>query len=452
MGDLSDITGKLGLTLALQPGDPTETADNLDAAVQLALARKTGHAVISAVTTTTDGVTTPAGYEIKEFGPAQAVFAPPTAAVDSPTATALTINAGERLYVSSDPTAPNSRWVDVPGLDAFYRLPDVDRETARNTWADRLSKAVPAIDQATARALPIPLLRTQLAHNAKAAFPVQKKLRGEPPVDAGAVLNGITLPLLRLPLREPDCYLPVIGQAEGKLESINAWDLSAGVSLGVIQFNADRAAIFRFLWQFWTEDPDLFTAELTTALGWTMTWHDDHPDLLHGTDVLHGRGAAADKARNAIFFQTGKVDGEGRDGPYRRKLANALRNCVVWPHVQDMIVDTSAWYLQQGLKDIHAEGIGPLDITNPDRDTFVLTAMLLSGRVRYASCLCRMLVQLRQYPTTHLKLKNWQAALAATTAPCPDLAKRLKNQKKTAIEVYAQVQRLLDLAPPAPPG
>jgi hypothetical protein len=33
-----------------------------------------------------------------------------------------------------------------------------------------------------------------------------------------------------------------------------------------------------------------------------------------------------------------------------------------------------------------------------------------------------------------------------------DLLKRLKNQRKSAIEVYQQALRLLDLASPAPPA
>jgi hypothetical protein len=273
---------------------------------------------------------------------------------------------------------------------------------------------------------------------------VENVPRGKPPVDAGGVVNGVTLPTLRLPLREPDCYLPVIGQVEGKLESINAWDVGAGISLGVIQFNADRAALFRFLWQLWTDDPELFNSELTKALNWTMIWDGDHPDLVVAPEVLHGR--SADKARNAIYLQTGKFNGTGRNAPYRRSVAAALRNCVVWPHVQDMIVDVSAWYLQSALKDIHAAGIGPLDTTEPDRDTFILTAILLSGRVRYSSCLNHVLVQLRKWPTTKEKLAHWQVALAATTSPCPGLLPRLKKQQQQAGSVYDQVIRLLSPA------
>jgi hypothetical protein len=249
------------------------------------------------------------------------------------------------------------------------------------------------------------------------------------------------LPLLRLPLREPDCYLPVIGQVEGKLESINAWDRGAGISLGVIQFNADRAAIFRFLWQLWTDDPDLFSAELTGPLGWSMRWDGDHADLVVGDVHLHGR--SADKAANAAYLQTGTVDGKGVDPVHRRKVATALRNCVMWPHVQDMIMDVSSWYLQAALNGIHAEGIGPLDPEAPDRDTFVLTAILLSGAVRFSGCLKRLLVALRPWTTTSDKLAHWKEALATTVDPCPTLLKRLTNQEPQAAQVYEQVLRLL---------
>jgi hypothetical protein len=433
MADQGDVVGRLGLSISVLTHGAAEAATDLDAAVQLALARD-GHAVITAGPGT-------AGCQVSSFGSAEPVFAPPVATFDAPNAVALSVNGGQRLYVCSDPTAPNTRWVDVPGLKAFYRLPDVDRTNARNRWADKLSQAVPEIGKATARALPVPLLRTTLAHHGAAAFGVAKISRGEPPVDAGGIVNGVTVPVLRLPIREPDCYLPVIAQVEGKLESINAWDVGAGVSLGVIQFNADRAALFRFLWQLWTNDPDLFAATLTTSLGWSMMWDGDHPDLVAGPVVLHGR--SADKARNASYLQTGKVDGTGRVPDHRRKVAAAVRDCVVWPHVQDLIVDTSAWWLQGALDAVHAEGIGPLDPTAPDRDTYVLTAILLSGGVRYSSCLKRLLVALRLWPTAAEKLANWQAALATTPDPCPKLLPRLISQQKQANQVYEQVLRLV---------
>jgi hypothetical protein len=419
--------------LTVDPRDPATTATELDAAIHVALGRPGKHAVITAIDA--------GGYLIRAFGPDEALPVPAVISVDSPDALVLSVNGGQRIYVSSDPTAPSRRWVDIPALGAFYRLPDPDRQQARAAWMKALLLADPGLGHDRAGALAIPLLRTTLAHNAKAAFTVKPVPRGTPPVDAGGVVHGVTLPTLRLPLLEPDCYLPVIGHVEGALESINAWDAQAGVSLGVIQFNADRAALFRFLWQLWTTDPDLFAATLTESLDWTMVWDDDHPDLLVGADRLHGR--SADRARNVSYLQTGTIGASGRNGPFRRKVAAALRNCVVWPHVQDMIVDTSAWYLQAALKDIRAEGIGPLDVAAPDHDTFILTAMLLSARVRYSGCLGRLLAQLRQWPGATQKLAHWQPALAATVDPCPSLLPRLQSQQEVAESVYRQVLRLL---------
>jgi hypothetical protein len=430
----SDIAGHIGLTSAIQVDGAAESAEGLDAAIEAALNRTQGHAIV------THDPATP-GYRISAFGAGVALSAPAVATVRSPGAVAVIVNGGERVYVSSDPAGTAERWVDVPGLAGFYRLPAADRDAARDRWADLLAERVAGFDQASARALPIPVLRTTLARWGSTVLPVKPVRRGTPATDAGGVVHGVTLPIPQLPLREPDCYVAVIAAAEGRLESINAWDVNAGISLGVIQFNADRAAVFRFLWQLWTEDPALFAAEVTGRLGWTMAWDGDHPDLLAGDARLHGR--AADRAGNAAFLQTGEPGGTGLDPAYRRAVAAAMRNCVVWPHVQTMVLDTTNWWLQPALDSIHAEDIAPLDPLAPDHDTFVLKALLLSGGVRYSGCLRRLLVALRPWPTPAAKLANWQAALATTTAPCPSLQKRLKNQQPVAEKAYAQLRRLL---------
>jgi hypothetical protein len=430
----SDMVGRIGLSSAIQTDGAAESVDGLDAALAAALRREHGHTLV-----TNDPGTTV--HQLLAFGAGSALSAPAVATVQSPGAVAVVVNGGERVYVSSDPAGASERWVDMPGLQAFYRLPEADRETTRNRWADLLAQKVADVDQASARALPVPVLRTRLAQNASTVLPVRPVQRGTPPADTGGVVHGVTLPIPQLPLREPDCYVAVIARAEGRLESINAWDVNAGISLGVIQFNTDRAALFRFLWQLWTEDPDLFAAQLTGRLGWRMGWDGDHPDLVAGEDRLHGR--AADKADNAAFLQTGKLKGEGLDPVHRRRVAAALRNCVLWPHVQTMVEDTTSWWLQPALDSIHAEGVAPLDPAAPDHDTFVLKALLLSGGVRYSSCLKRLLVALREWPTAAGKLENWRAALATTPDPCPSLAKRLKNQQPEAEKVYAQLGRLL---------
>jgi hypothetical protein len=239
----------------------------------------------------------------------------------------------------------------------------------------------------------------------------------------------------------------VIAEAEGKLESINAWDLDAGVSLGPIQINCHRGALFRFLWSLWAEDHDLFAAELSGPLGWSMRWDGDHPDLqIRASDgsvtTLHGRADQASVSENARYFQTGDPHAQGRDGPFRRTVATQLRNCVVWPHVQELIERVSTWWLDPHVHLIRRNGIGPLDPTRPDRDTYVLTALLLSAAVRYSGCLGRILRGLGAWNTATDKLAHWEAAVRAAAPPCPDLVDRLTHQEVDARRVFQQVSAI----------
>lgn len=420
---------------------PIRAAADADAAVIEALTDTTGHQVVR---------TAGSGFEVAPFGPQVCWVTTPVAAFTGDASVRVVlVNGGERAYVPADPAAPGARRVDVPGLRSFYGLPRVDRDSQRNEWAARVASAT-SLTATQARALGVPLLRATLARHGAAAFTVRSVQRGNPAFDAGGVVNGITLPPLTTPLREPHCYLPVIARVEGKMESINAWDAGAGVSLGPIQFNVDRGALFRFLWQFQSEDPDLFASALGTPLGWRMVRHDDHPDLVvtRGTssDVLHGR--SGDRDTNATYLMRG-VPGPGpRDPAYRRRIAGCFRDVVVWPHVQEMIVDVSAWWLEPALARIRAAGIGPLDTRRPDRDTFVLTALLLSAGVRFSGCLPQILTQLARWSTVAAKLAHFDEALAATNPPCPDgLRDRLRQQRAHATTVHGQVQRLLGLAP-----
>ncbi|GHE16252.1 hypothetical protein GCM10011376_08620 [Nocardioides flavus (ex Wang et al. 2016)] len=415
---------------------PVRTAADPDAAMIEALSARTGHQVASA---------TARGWQVAPFGPAVCWLTTPVAGFDGTGLQVITVNGGERVYVPVDPSSPGPRRVDVPGLRSFYGLAARDRDAQRDEWAARLAGAT-TLTTAQARALGVPLLRATLAHHGAAAFPVRRVQRGDPPYDAGGVVNGVTLPPLVAPLREPDCYLPVIARVEGRMESINAWDAGAGVSLGPIQFNADRAALFRFLWQLRSEDPALFASALGAPLGWDMTWHTDHPDLVVArgtvTDTLHGR--AADRDTNATYLMRG-VPGTGpRDPDYRRRVAGCFRDAVVWPHVQQMVVDTTSWWLEPALTRIRAAGVGPLDVTRPDRDTFVLTALLLSAGVRFSGCLPQILTRLARWTTAADKLAHLDDALAATAPPCPDgLRDRLAQQRRHAATVFAQVQRLV---------
>lgn len=419
---------------------PVRSATDADAAMVEALTDRTGHQVVTATTT---------GWQVAPFGPAVCWITTPVAGFDGAGLQIITVNGGERVYVPVDPASPGPRRVDVPGLRSFYGLAAVDRNAQRDEWAARLAGAT-TMTAGQARGLGIPLLRATLARHGAAAFTVRNVRRGSPSYDAGGVVNGVTLPPLVAPLREPDCYLPVIARVEGKMESINAWDAGAGISLGPIQLNVDRAALFRFLWQLRTEDPALFASALGTPLGWDMTWHTDHPDLVvtRGTtvDTLHGR--AADRDTNATYLMRGVPGPGSRDPDYRRRVAGCFRDAVVWPHVQQMIVDTTSWWLQPALTRIRAAGIGPLTPTSPDRDTFVLTALLLSAGVRYSGCLPQILTQLARWTTVPDKLAHLDQALAATNPPCPEgLRDRLVQQRRHAATVFAQVQRLV--TPPA---
>lgn len=415
---------------------PVRTATDADAAVVEALTDRSGHQVVTF---------TSAGWQVAPFGPAVCWITTSCAEFDGPGLRVIAVNGGERVYVPVDPTSPGVRRVDVPGLRSFYGLSAVDRNAQRDEWAARLAGAT-TLTAAQARALGIPLLRATLAHHGAAAFAVRGVRRGTPSYDAGGVVNGVTLPPLVAPLREPDCYLPVIARVEGKMESINAWDAGAGISLGPIQFNVDRAAIFRFLWQLRSEDPTLFASALGTPLGWDMAWHTDHADLVvtrgTTTDTLHGR--AADRDTNATYLMRGVPGAGSRDPDYRRRVAGCFRDAVVWPHVQQMIVDTTSWWLEPALTRIRAAGIGPLSTSAPDRDTFVLTALLLSSGVRYSGCLPQILTRLARWTTVPDKLAHLDEALAATNPPCPDgLRDRLAQQRRHAATVFAQVQRLV---------
>ncbi len=428
--------GGAPFTHRLDTRAPVRTATDADAAVVEALTDRTGHQVVTA---------TSSGWQVAPFGPSVCWLTTPVAGFDGAGVQIITVNGGERVYVPADPGSPGIRRVDVPGLRSFYGLSAVDRNAQRDEWAAKLAGAT-TLTAAQARSLGIPLLRATLARHGAAAFTVRNVQRGNPPFDAGGVVNGVTLPPLVAPLREPDCYLPVIARVEGKMESINAWDAGAGISLGPIQFNVDRAALFRFLWQLRSEDPALFTSALGTPLGWDMTWHTDHADLLvtRGTtvDTLHGR--AADRDTNATYLMRGVPGAGSRDPDYRRRVAGCFRDAVVWPHVQQMVVDVTSWWLEPALTRIRSAGIGPLSASAPDRDTFVLTALLLSAGVRFSGCLPQILTQLARWTTVPDKLAHLDEALAATSPPCPDgLRDRLTQQRRHAATVFAQVQRLV---------
>ena len=66
--------------------------------------------------------------------------------------------------------------------------------------------------------------------------------------------------------------------------------------------------------------------------------------------------------------------GRGYNPAFRRDLTARFRDLVAWPHVQEILIDVSVWWLQRGLDIIHAAGLPAIDPRNPDRDTFILKA------------------------------------------------------------------------------
>ncbi|WP_426514229.1 S8 family serine peptidase [Dactylosporangium sp. McL0621] len=432
-------------TIPVVPREPAHHAIDLDDAIRAALLRP-GHAVVR---TAPDGT----GYHVLAFGPDGELPDPVTAVVTGdPALRAILVNGGGRVYVPAGPP-PSARWVDVPGLRSFYALPAARRRRLRAAWSGALLRAVPAIAADTLTGLAVPTLRTALADAAADALPVRPVHRGTPTRDVGGVVHGVTVPVPSAPPVEPHCYLPVIAAVEGRLESINAWDLGAGISLGPIQFNADRAALFRFLWRLRGADRELFETLFTRRLGWSMAWDGDHADLLvpdgTGAERLHGRVADDDVRRAVTYLQSGSVHHAHRDGPWRRTLAGVFRDAVVWPHVQSMVADVGAWWLGRALRAVHAAGIGPLDPVRPDRATFVLTAILLSGAVRYSGSLAPMLSELGRWPSVEDRLAHWPDALAAIGDRFAELRARLPRQAGTADAVYEELTAILGAPLPA---
>jgi hypothetical protein len=433
--------GRTQLVVTPRTTAPIHSAATLDAALAHPIAERGRHALVRG------GLFTGGSrFDVYLWGAGERLPTPPVVELDiAPDAAAISINGGEAVYVPSNTPLPVLRWVRIPRLRELYALPPEQQRIHRDRWTRRLAAARTSFTRAQLEAMSSPALRVLAATSAGGAFPVTPVRRGSPAKDRGGVVHGVSVPLLRLPLVEPECYLPVIAEAEGRLESINAWDAGAGISLGPIQFNVQRAALFRFLRSVWELDRDLFAREFGTPLGWSMQLDGDHWDLVVGAGpgaVLHGRATESDIRRNVGYFQAGAPGASGFDAEFRRRVAERFRNIVVWPHVQEWIIETSAWWLEPGLAMIHREGIPPLDRRTPEPEVFVLKAMLLSAYVRFSGCLAPLLTQLRQWPTVGEKLANWRTALAATPTVCRGLQARLTAQESDAARVFRVVSTL----------
>ncbi len=435
---------------------PAYSSPGLDDALQFAISRRgTHHLIVGNALTGTR-------FDVTVWTPSTAIAEIPSVIeVDAPDICTLVIN-GDAGYFPSSLTSRALRWVEIPRLREFYALSAVDRNAQRRDWVEKLARvagrlAIPGVtvNRTWLNGLSMPALRLLLAQFGSVAFNV-KPLSG-PGQRLGSVVDGVTLPIIRYPLQEPECYLPVIAGREGKLEAINAWDMGAGISLGPIQFNLQRESVLRFLSALRDRDRDLFRQEFTLPLHWDVTAHSGHVDLTitpsgSAATTLHGR--SSDQNNNIGYFQSG-VPGNSLfaqiDAAHRANLATQFRNAVVWPHVQEIIVETSAWWLTPGLNQIHEppNGIPALDSNVPDRDTFILKALLLSAFVRFSGCLAPLLERLRPWATVQEKLRNIDAVLGSPgdwggcrQSHKTHLRSRLAAQRPDAQRVHDMIGRI----------
>lgn len=292
------------------------------------------------------------------------------------------------------PAKRTSRWVTVPGLQEFAALPDDlkrwVREPMEKAWT--ASDAVPALGKTIAD-VPFATLRLLVASHPQIVRVKKVERKG---VDRGGVVYGVCRPYLTADLDDPAIYLPVISMKEGNVDAINAWDLDAGISLGPVQYNVISGHLFATLLTVAEKDPALFRATFG-SLRWQAKSVDGRPALevrqKDGSTVtlMSKRGEDKDGIRvNAGYFQAGTANAWGLskiDGDFRRDLAARFRNLVLWPHVQQWIMQESGTYLDRGRRKCDAAQVPAVDPAALDRDGFTLRALLMSGYVRYGASL-----------------------------------------------------------------
>ncbi len=292
------------------------------------------------------------------------------------------------------PAKRTSRWVTVPGLQEFAALPDDLKAWVRSpmekAWS--ASDAVPDLGKPITE-VPFSTLRLLVASHPQ-IVPVKKVVRKG--TDRGGVVYGVSRPYLTADLGDPAIYLPVISMKEGNTDAINAWDLDAGISLGPVQYNVISGHLFATLLKVAEQDPTLFRATFG-SLRWQAQTVDGRPALVvqqkDGSTVTLMSKRSEDKAGirvNAGYFQAGTANAWGLskiDGDFRRDLAARFRNLVLWPHVQQWIMQESGVYLDRGRRKCDAADVPPVDPATLDADRFTLRALLMSGYVRYGASL-----------------------------------------------------------------
>lgn len=397
-------------------------------------------------------------------------------ALDGVAVVALVLQAqnGVRLYICSD-LDDSPRWVDISQMRQFHALPATARAAQRQAWISKLSSIKAAdrpagvdLSSASLAKVASAFLRHLFAVLGNVTVPVSGVNQ---PADGfrGAQCHGSSLPLFTYPLVEPDCYLRVIAGREGVMESINAYDKGAGLSLRPIQFNAQRAAILKFLRAMDQADPTLF-AQCLTAEGWTTSDANVGgrrvpvltATLQSGQAVtLQGDETTASVGKVIAFLQSRRLDKPDFadiNATWRKTLAVHFRDAVVWPHVQAIIQDVAANWLQPGLTAINAAGLQPIDTRRPERDSFVLRALLLSAYVRFWASLQPFLHALAPFATPAKKLAMIQTVLLDSGAAWSGLsfarrkalAKRLSDQEPEAEAVWQTIIRLADATTVAP--
>jgi subtilisin family serine protease len=327
---------------------------------------------------------------------------------------------GYAPYFPSNAGRPADRWEQFPDLSAFYAQSQAIQTNQRSLWLRKMFESPQTVNQhitiggarpaaAQVNAWSAPEIRLMLVQFAEHLFPVRdidQDRNGHRWIGAG--MNGATLINMPIPLSEPNCYLKVISNREGQLESINAYDGGAGISLGTVQFNAQNKALHKFLWKVWQQDNDLFLIAFA-PLGWTMEAEANGDPVL----IISHNGAApirirsAEKDRFINYLHSGDPAVSTRRIPFRRSVTTQFRLLVVRPHIQAMINEIAVEiYAVPGLEAIHRSGIPALDVNNPSLELFQLKSALLSAYVRATGCAANLIRALRAYGSVHEKLAH----------------------------------------------
>lgn len=374
------------------------------------------------------------GYRVESWRGTRPALSP-VIELDATADAFCVVLAGGPVYARSSAETPR-RWLEVPDARSFLALPETPQRQRRRALIEKLHTHLQRKPDELA-----PLATVELAmYVAREAVRVYPVLAVDQPGDEcrGGQTRGATTPIALWPLQEPRCYLPVISEVEGRLESINAYDLGAGISLGPIQINAQRGALLRFLLALQEGDPVMW-GQLFAPLGWAVE---------RSASALRLRtpaGLLSTENELIAYLQSGNpstLSFAEVDSGFRRRLAGVFVQAVAWPHVQEMVCAATSWWLETGLRKLDAGDIDRLDPQAPNRDCFVLRAMLLSSYVRYSGYLDRIVAALAGHVGATAKLAHWEAAVRAgvdNATRRQKLLLRLKEQRKHAMEVYTHL-------------